>query len=423
MNRTPLFFAVGVVATVGFAAFATQAARQPLLSATKATPAGLTADASYRALAEHRATVSLQLVQADASQIDAGTDRIQLGLGAADTVYLRSATRNADGTLVWSGTLGRNFGPLDKVRSALGGEIADDPNNAVVIVRNGDRLTGTIRSNGQLYALEPLRSGGHAIVRIDEAKMPADHPAAYAALLHGALDDRRLRGKAQVATGAKATRAPATVRVMVVFSQSAANAVGDTLAKANLAIAESNQSFANSGANVTFQLAGVYTANYVNSSFDTDLSRFRSTTDGYLDSYHTTRNTIGADVNVLITTNTTYCGLGYLNSSASSAFSVTSYSCMTGYYSFAHEIGHNFGARHDPQTDPSTTPYAYGHGYRSPTNTWRTIMAYNCSPSCPRINYWSNPAKTYNGQAMGTTATSNNARVLSERAATVAAFR
>ena len=99
------------------------------------------------------------------------------------------------------------------------------------------------------------------------------------------------------------------------------------------------------------------------------------------------------------------------------------WSCATGYYSFGHEIGHLQSARHDIATDGSLTPYAYGHGYRSPTNAWRTIMAYNCSSSCPRINYWSNPAKTYNGQAMGTAATSNNTRQLNERVATVAAFR
>lgn len=124
MKRSSLFFAVGAVAAVGFAAFATQAARTPLLTSTKAAPAGLTADASYRALAADRATVSLQLVQADASQIDAKTDRIQLGLGDADTAYLRSVTQNADGTVVWSGTLGRDFGPLARIKSALDGEIA-----------------------------------------------------------------------------------------------------------------------------------------------------------------------------------------------------------------------------------------------------------------------------------------------------------
>jgi hypothetical protein len=50
-------------------------------------------------------------------------------------------------------------------------------------------------------------------------------------------------------------------------------------------------------------------------------------------------------------------------------------------------------------------------------------MAYNCSNGCPRLNYWSNPNKTRDGVAMGTTTKSNNARVLNERAAVLAAFR
>ena len=75
MKRSSLFLAVGAVAAVGFAAFATQAARQPLFITMKAAPAGITTDASYRALADHRATESVQLVQADASQIDAKSER------------------------------------------------------------------------------------------------------------------------------------------------------------------------------------------------------------------------------------------------------------------------------------------------------------------------------------------------------------
>jgi hypothetical protein len=50
-------------------------------------------------------------------------------------------------------------------------------------------------------------------------------------------------------------------------------------------------------------------------------------------------------------------------------------------------------------------------------------MAYNCTSGCPRINYWSNPARTYNGQAMGTTTRSDNARVLNTTRGTIAAFR
>lgn len=426
MKRSMLFAATGAILALGFAAAATQAARQPLFSATKATPAGLTADASYRALVQDRATVSLQLVQADAAQISAKTDRLQLGLGDAGTAFLRKATQNPDGTLVWSGTLGTDFGILDSVKSALGGEIADDPNNSVIIVRNGDKLTGTLRKNGQLYALRPLRSGGHAIVHIDESKMPADHPeVAYRQIFQQAARDARLQRAMRPSAGAPVAKANSVIRVLVAYTPSAANASGDITGLVNLAISETNQGYANSGVSITLQLASSSQVSYTESgSFSTDLSRFRGTSDGFMDSIHTTRNSTAADVGVLIINNSSSCGLASgIGSSASTAFAAVHYSCATGYYSFGHEIGHLQSARHDPAADPSTTPYAYGHGYRSPTSAWRTIMAYNCTSGCPRINYWSNPAKTYGGQAMGTTTRSDNTRVLNTTRGTIAAFR
>lgn len=423
MKRSVMFIAIGAIAALGFAASASQAAKQPLFSAVKAAPAGVSADASYRALAESRATESLQMVQADASQISARSDTLQLGFGDADTVHMRYTKRNPDGTLVWYGNIGKDFGVLDTLRGKASGEIADDPNNSVMIVRNGDKLTGTIRKNGELYALRPLRSGGHVIAHIDETKMPADHPAAYNFLPQ--ID----MGKVQRAARAQGDVGPlaiSTIRVMVVATQSAANASGDIAGLVNLAVAESNQGYANSGVEITLQLAGRYTTTYVESgSFSTDLTRFRGTTDGYMDSYHATRNTVTADVMMLLINNASSCGLASgIGSTAATAFAVAHYGCATGYYSFAHEIGHLQSARHDIATDPTLTPYAYGHGYRSPTNTWRTVMAYACpTGSCPRINYWSNPAKTYGGQAMGNTTRAHNQRVLNNTKATIAAFR
>lgn len=418
MKRSIMFIAIATVAAVGFAAFASQAAKQPLFSAMKATPAGISSDASYRALAENRATESLQLVQADASQISADSDTLQLGLGDTGTAHMRYSKRNPDGTQVWYGNLGKDFGLIDTLMGKASGEIADDPNNSVMIVRNGNKLTGTIRAKGQLYSLRPLRSGGHAIARINEAKMPADHPAAYNFL------PRIDMTKAGRASGVP-TKAISVIRIMVVSTQSAVNASGDIAGLVNLAVAETNQGYANSGVEITMQLAGQYTTSYVSSSsFSTDLSRFRGTTDGYMDTYHATRNTVAADVMMLLINNSSSCGLASgIGSTASTAFAVTHYGCATGYYSFGHEVGHLQSARHDPAADPSTSPYAYGHGYRSPTSAWRTIMAYNCTSGCPRINYWSNPAKTYGGQAMGTTATSHNQRVLNNTKATIAAFR
>jgi hypothetical protein len=50
-------------------------------------------------------------------------------------------------------------------------------------------------------------------------------------------------------------------------------------------------------------------------------------------------------------------------------------------------------------------------------------MAYNCTSGCTRINYWSNPDKTYNGDVMGTTSKSDNARALNLTSPAMANFR
>ncbi|MEM6822264.1 MAG: M12 family metallo-peptidase, partial [Verrucomicrobiota bacterium] len=98
------------------------------------------------------------------------------------------------------------------------------------------------------------------------------------------------------------------------------------------------------------------------------------------------------------------------------------HNCATGYYSFGHEIGHLFGARHDRYVDNETTPFPYGHGFLN-GNQWRTIMGYgNGCDSCQRRNYWSNPDVKLGGVATGTDDHENNARVLREEAKRIAAF-
>lgn len=420
MKRSTLFAAIGIVVVAGAAAFASQAARQPLFTAAAAQTARI-ADASYSALAGDRATVGLQLVQADAAQIADATDSLLLSVGGGDLIaHKTSFVRNPDGTQVWQGQLGKDPGLFGRLANRVVGEIENDPKNSVVIVRNGDKLTGTLRVNGDLYALRPLRSGGHAIARIDESRMPADHPEAY-----GLLPKIEMPKPQNVGANAVGPLANTVIRVMVTATQSAISASGDIVGLANLAVAESNTGYANSGVTITLQLAGTYSTTYVESgSFSTDLTRFRTVGDGYMEGVHSIRNTITADVMMLLINNASSCGLASgIGSTATTAFAVAHYGCATGYYSFAHEIGHLQSARHDIATDPTLTPYAYGHGYRSPTNAWRTIMAYDCTTGCPRINYWSNPAKTYGGQAMGNTTRAHNQRVLNNTAATIAAFR
>ena len=213
--------------------------------------------------------------------------------------------------------------------------------------------------------------------------------------------------------------------MLVVYTASAAAATSNISSLIQLAVDETNQSYVNSGININ--MVRVHTAqvtyNESGRSFSQHVAAVRSTTDGLMDNVHTLRNTYAADV--LVVNDSEACGIASsIGSTATSAFAVAHYSCITGYYSFGHEVGHLQGARHDRFVDGSTTPYAYGHGYIPASKTWRTVMAYgnNCS-NCTRIQYWSNPLKTYGGVAMGTALYEDNARVLNLTAPTVAAYR
>ncbi len=408
-------------------------------------------DAAWQAILRDPSTADVQPILLDAglakrSNASLADDTfLQLDLGRGlqvEAMRLRSHV-NAEGVEVWQGLV------TDTAELKSGAtEIADDPMNSAILVRNGSKVTGSVRVDGQLYRILPLHDGSQVSVKVDESRMPPDHPHSYAG---GSLSlpdrpygfreprwgwsvgspgharyDEVFGGRAPVEAGPTAVaKANTVIRVMVVATQAAASASGDLTGLINLAITESNQGYANSGVQITLQLAGLYTAAYTESgSFSTDLSRFRGTTDGYMDNIHSLRNQNTADVAMIVLNNTTSCGLASaIGATATTAFASVSRTCTTGYYSFAHEIGHLQSARHDPANDPTNTPYAYGHGYQSPTNAWRTIMAYNCSTSCPRINYWSSPLRTYGGQVMGTANRSDNARVLNNTRATISSFR
>ncbi len=189
--------------------------------------------------------------------------------------------------------------------------------------------------------------------------------------------------------------------------------------------------YANSGIALRLRLVYAGPANYAESGdFNTDLSRLTSAADGYMDSVSALRETYGADLVSLFVENGQYCGMGWIGPNAGYGFTVVNRGCASGNLSFPHEIGHNFGARHDTYVDAATTPYAYGHGYVNANGGWRDVMAYNnaCAAvgvSCTRIAYLSNPNVSYGNPASptGNATTADTARVHNQNALTVANFR
>ena len=347
--------------------------------------------------------------------VDAGERQLEIELGGSTlTLNQQRSERLESGSVAWYGNIGKSF---VKTRSGL------DPLNSAILIRDGDTVTGTLRSGSKLYRIRPLASGDHAIIEVNESRMPVEHPDSYDTLPNIQMGNPLSGGMVSAAAINPGTTR--TIRVLALATNQAVNGYGGNMRSLiELAIAESNQGYVNSNVGIRLELASYSTTTYTESgSFSTDLARFRGTSDGYMDSIHATRNSTAADVGMIVLNNSSSCGLASgIGSTASTAFASVYWDCATGYYSFAHEIGHLQSARHDPAADPSTSPYSYGHGYRY-GNSWRTIMAYNCSANCPRLNYWSNPDVLYGGVPMGTASTSHNQRVLVNTKATVAAFR
>jgi hypothetical protein len=229
------------------------------------------------------------------------------------------------------------------------------------------------------------------------------------------------------------------IDVMVLYTARAVTAVGGVAAmnaRVDLAVQETNQSYVNSNVNQRINLVYAGQVTYdegANPDFGTTLDRLTGKVDGSMDNVHALRDAYSADLVSLMIEGTQYCGIAWLMSSVSvsfesDGFSVVAQSCATGYYSFAHELGHNMGSRHDTYVDPNNTPYPYSHGFTYPAANWRTIMAYNnaCTAvgaNCSRLQYWSNPSVTYGGVAMGNASSADNHLSLNNTAATVAAFR
>jgi len=309
------------------------------------------------------------------------------------------------------------------------GKAPDTDDSVTLVVHKGD-ITGTIRDSGNLYKIEPIGNSGHVFIELDSTRFQPDHPAGTTQQLdkpeHKTSADtfmtRSFYASDLAAPDATVISGKTHIDVLVLYPPTVSNVVADVRALATLAVAETNQAYANSQVNIQMNLVGTQPIAYseLNKSYNQILSDV-----SVLQDVKNKRDAARADIVVVLSANTSYCGMAYVLPSESMAVGIVAYNCATGYYTFGHEIGHIQGLQHDPIASPGSTPFAYGHGYQSPNSSpkWRTLMAYNCATGCPRIQYFSNPNVNYNGLAMGTPSVSNNARVLNETAGRVSAFR
>lgn len=293
--------------------------------------------------------------------------------------------------------------------------------HTVTLYRDGENVTGTVRAGGEVYAIRPIGSGLHALIRLDQTAFPSDHPPAKDHPKPTKRDDR----VPLVPRAANHAANEDAIDMLVAYPTSLRSTLVDPEGLIRLAEAETNQGYLNSGVSIRVKVIGIVPTDYSeHNDMNQILENLSDPADGFLDELHKMRDTQRADVLMLVVANRTYCGVARaILASIDEAVAVVSQDCATGYYSFAHELGHLLGALHDPDADPSITPFPYGHGYRNGEKQVRTIMAYDCAPSCPRLNLWSGPTVLFDGSPMGNDECCHDARVLDETGPILAAFR
>lgn len=216
-----------------------------------------------------------------------------------------------------------------------------------------------------------------------------------------------------------------TIRVLQVASTTALDKFGtnNIVDRMNFFLAQANDVYANNNIDLVLQDAGKFSSGRSElSSVARNIRGLQSPNDGYLDNFAgSVRNDRSADIVAHITDNAGDRTCGQVNAiggGQSNGFFVSRYTC-TG-FTFVHELGHLFGARHD--NDPTRTPFAFGHGFVNSGRNFRTVMAVNSNPQ-PRIGFFSTDDQTFNGGSLGNSTVADNERVHEVRRDTIGNFR
>jgi PKD repeat protein len=316
------------------------------------------------------------------------------------------------GSLIWQGEIVNQSSPL------FPGD------NQIILVKSGEFLSATIKFNGRLFKMKPSNNQQIELEEIDQTLLPDEHSEALTEGRNNLFNERGGYSAQPLSVSPSAVTS-SVIRVLVGYTSEALNQNPGMQALIDLAVAETNQGFANSGVNAQVELAHSYELNYAESGdHGLDLDRFHLPNDGYMDDVYQMREQYSADVAAILIGDASACGRAReIGASEDTAFMVIKDSCATGYYSFGHELGHLMSARHNPEKDSNTTPYAFGHGFLYSQGGWRSIMSYNSNSCCTRQNFWSDPTRSFQSIVRGTTGIHDNARVLNLTAATVAGFR
>lgn len=370
-------------------------------------------------LGSDKTTVETTLVKMNPAALQADSMSMQLDKTEEKTLIRSSYKEFGGERFLWSGV-------LDEKRTDK-----EPPRYARFMVAP-KRVEGSFFDRKYVYSVQPLGDGLHVIVKHDSSKAPNDEPPEFDEKEKEAAEKPAPKVTASEPLDPQADVLPTAdgtipeIAVLVLYTPAVGQNHDSMPAFVATLIALTNQTYVDSDIPCRLTLVETAEVNYAESGdLALDVDRLSGTSDGQIDDVHQLRNEKSADIVVLLLDSGD--GAGYADAIAAdetTAFAVVDDEYAAWYFTFAHEIGHLFGARHNVAADPSTAPFPYGHGYYNAATGWRTIMSYACpGGECTRVGIWSGPNNSHQGEPAGSAQYEDNARVLRERAATMAAFR
>ncbi|MCH2139221.1 MAG: M12 family metallo-peptidase [Phycisphaerales bacterium] len=354
---------------------------------------------------------------------------------------------------------GRRVAPGEPVHLALTSGRASVPCADGVTLRlhrHGGVVAGDVRGHGGRPLSFTMQPDGMTRWHVGPAMLPCATCADGSRVHHGPQATGRFDGPPPRAGGDDGS----VQDVLVLYTPAAREAAGSSEAmRANALLWEDgvNAALQGSGGTTSVRMVGIEEASAnAQGNISTDLSRMMSTSDGWWDEAHTTRDALGADMVVLIVATTDAdgdgqddaCGIAnvitHIPGVPSAAFAVVLDQCAGANYSLAHELGHLQGCAHDAENagvsgiDARAYGWPFwGAGDPCTDDRWCTIMAYpgydqidNCPGSgqqttiwTQRIGLFSTPDVTWHGTPVGDSAVADNTAIWNERAVVTAGYR
>jgi hypothetical protein len=285
------------------------------------------------------------------------------------------------------------------------GVVEGYPESDALFVVVGNHVIGHIYLPFGFFLIESQTNGSYLVQQVDQNAFAGGSDAVVIPWTTASAETDTVR-TGSVDDGS-------VVDLLVVYTQDVLTGAGSESAAhaaIDMAVTQANQALDNSNVRTRIRLVHTASVEYQETGdHSTDLSRLRSTSDGFLDAVHRLRDEHAADLVALITERLdTVCGVAYVSlpvSTGTSGFSVAERNCLRG-ATLTHEIGHNLGGLHDWYSDDTLGAYPYAHGYVDLGGRLRDVLSTSdhCRDSntqCIVLLAYSNPVVNHLGSKLG----------------------